>query len=202
MPIIAYLRVSKDSQDVKNQRLAILEYAHTHRMEIQQFMEVTISSRRSTTERKIDVLLSQLQAGDSLIVAELSRLGRSVGEIIATVDALIKKKTRFIAIKEKIDIAGSHDLQSKMMITLFGLFADIERDLISLRTKEGLAAARAAGKLLGRPKGKLGYSKLDGREEEIKKLLSLKVSKASIAKITGVTSATLYHFLQTRKLIG
>lgn len=202
MPVIAYLRVSKDSQDVKNQRLAILEHAHTHRMEIGQFIEATVSSRRSTIERKIDVLLSQLQAGDTLIIAELSRLGRSVGEIITTVDALIKKKTRFIAIKEKIDLAGSHDLQSKMMITLFGLFADIERDLISLRTKEGLAAARAAGKLLGRPKGKLGYSKLDGREEEIKKLLSLKVSKASIAKITGVTSATLYHFLQTRKLIG
>lgn len=202
MSIIAYLRVSKDSQDTNNQKLAILDYAHAHKMEIGQFMEISVSSRRSATERKIDALLSQLQAGDTLIVAELSRLGRSVGEIITGVDALIKKKTRFIAIKEKIDLSGSHDLQSKVMITLFGLFADIERDLISLRTKEGLAAARAKGKLLGRPKGKLGYSKLDGKEEEIKKLLSLKVSKASIAKITGCTPATLHHFIKTRKLAG
>lgn len=202
MPIIAYLRVSKDSQDVKNQRLAILDYAHIHKIEIGQFIEASVSSRRSTAERKIDALLSQLQTSDTLIVAELSRLGRSVGEIITTVDALIKKKTRFIVIKEKIDLSGDHDLQSKVMITLFGLFADIERDLISLRTKEGLAAARAAGKLLGRPKGKLGLSKLDGKEEEIKKLLALKVSKASIAKITGCTPATLLHFIKTRRLAG
>ncbi len=84
---------------------------------------------------------------------------------------------------------------------MLGLFAEIERELISLRTKEALAPARAAAKKLGRPKGKLGKSKLDGKEGEIKKLLGLKVSKASIAKIMGVDRSTLCHFVQSRELI-
>ena len=83
---------------------------------------------------------------------------------------------------------------------MFGLFAEIERDLISIRTKEALAAARASGTRLGRPKGSKGKSKLDGREDEIRQLLSLKVSKASIAKITGVDRSTLYHFIRSREL--
>lgn len=108
---------------------------------------------------------------------------------------------RFLAIKEGIRLEGKQNLQSKVMVTLFSLFADIERELISLRTKEGLAAARAAGKRLGRPKGHLGRSKLNGKEEEIQKLLHLKVSKASIAKITGVDRSTLYHFMRSRHLM-
>ena len=117
------------------------------------------------------------------------------------IDALVKRKVRFLAIKEGIRLEGKQNLQSKVMVTLFSLFADIERELISLRTKEGLAAARAAGKRLGRPKGHLGRSKLNGKEEEIQKLLHLKVSKASIAKITGVDRSTLYHFMRSRHLM-
>ncbi len=89
-------------------------------------------------------------------------------------------------LKEGIHLDGQQDLKTKVMVTLFGLFADIERELISLRTKEGLAAARASGKRLGCPQGRLGKSKLDGKEKDIQELLALKVSKASIAKITGV----------------
>ena len=152
-----------------------------------------MSSRRSRKERKIDQLLEHLEAGDRLIVSELSRLGGSVGEIITTVDALIKDGIRFVAIKEGIRLNGKQDLQAKVTVTLFSLFAEIERRLISLRTKEGLAAAKASGKRLGRPPGTKGKSKLDGREEEIKKLLGLGVSKASIAKITGVDRSTLSH---------
>ncbi len=95
------------------------------------------------------------------MVSEISRLGRSVGQIIQVVDCLIKKRIRFVAIKENIQLDGKQDLQTKVMVTMFGLFAEIERDLISERTKEGLAAAKAKGKLLGRPKG-LGKSKLNG----------------------------------------
>jgi DNA invertase Pin-like site-specific DNA recombinase len=86
------------------------------------------------------------------------------------------------------------------MIALFGLFAEVERDLISERTKEGLAAARAKGCLLGRPKGSLGTSKLDGKEGEIRMLLEKEVSKRSIAKIMDVSKTNLRHFIQTRKL--
>ena len=90
-------------------------------------------------------------------------------------------------------------MQTKVMVALFGLFAEVERDLISERTKEGLAAARR-GRLLGRPKGSLGRSKLDGKEGEIRMLLEKEVSKASIAKIVGVSSTNLRHFIRTRKL--
>ena len=99
-----------------------------------------------------------------------------------------------------IRLDGTQDLQTKVMITLFGLFAEIERDLIAERTKEGLAAARAKGRLPGRPKGVLGTSKLTGREAEIQSLLAKTVSKASIAKILGVSRSTLHAFIQTRRL--
>ena len=201
MATIAYLRVSKDSQDVRNQRLAILEFARQELLEIDEFMELSISSRRSAKERQIDWLLAKLGSGDTLIVSELSRMGRSVGEIITTVDSLVKEQVQFIAIKESVRLIGQQNLQSKVTVTLFGLFAEIERELISLRTKEGLAAARATGKRLGRPKGKLGRSKLSGKEDEIQRLLRLNVSKSSIAKITGVDRSTLHHFIQSRNLM-
>lgn len=105
-----------------------------------------------------------------------------------------------MAIKEGIRIEGRQDLQTKVMVTLFGLFADIERELISMRTKEALAAARASRKRLGRPQGRLGTSRLDGKEAKIQRLLALNVSKASIAKITGVDRSTLYHFIRSRRL--
>jgi DNA invertase Pin-like site-specific DNA recombinase len=147
-----------------------------------------------------DFLLARLAPGDILIVSELSRLGRSVGEIITTVDTLVKQRIQLLAIKEGIRLNGLQDLHTRVMVTMFSLFADIERELISLRTREALAAARAAGKRLGRPRGTRGRSKLDGREQEITRLLALDVSKASIAKITGVDRATLYHFIRSRRL--
>ena len=103
--------------------------------------------------------------------------------------------------KEGLRLTGVHDLQSRVMVTLFSLFAEIERALLSLRTKEALAAARAAGKRLGRPPGARGKSKLDGKEHEIQTFLALQVSKALIAKITGVDRSTLYHFIRSRGLM-
>ena len=105
-----------------------------------------------------------------------------------------------MSIKESIRFEGKQNLQTKAMIVLFGLFAEIERDLIVERTKEGLAAARARGKRLGRPKGVRGKSKLDGKEEDIRTFLTKGVSKASIARIMEVSPTTLHHFVRTRKL--
>jgi DNA invertase Pin-like site-specific DNA recombinase len=201
MPTLAYLRVSKDTQDVTHQRLAILEFARHERLAVDDFLEVNVSSRRSVKARKVDCLLARLASGDTLIISELSRLGRSVGEIITTVDTLVKRQIQLLAIKEGIRLNGGQDLQTRVMVTMFSLFAEIERELIAMRTKEGLAAAKAAGKRLGRPRGSRGRSKLDEKEQEIKKLLTLHVSKASIAKITGVDRATLYHFIRSRGLI-
>ena len=145
-------------------------------------------------------MLGTLQPGDRLLVSELSRLGRSLSQVIRIVETLVRRKIRFIAIKEAIEFDGQQDLRTKVMIALFGLFAEVERDLISERTKEGLAAAKAKGKLLGRPKGALGTSKLDGKEQDIRALLDKDVSKSSIAKILDVSRSALYHFIQTRKI--
>lgn len=201
MKTVAYVRVSTDTQDITHQRLAILEFARTERMAVDEFLEVQASSRRSVKVRHLDVLLSSLAPGDVLIVSELSRLGRSVGEIITLVDHLVYQQVQVFALKEGLRLTGAQDLQSRVIVTLFSLFAEIERELLSLRTKEALAAARAAGKRLGRPPGARGKSKLDGKEQAIQTLLGLQVSKASIAKITGVDRSTLYHFMRSRGLM-
>ncbi len=200
MKTIAYLRVSTGSQNLANQKLAVLDYARQKRFAIDRFVEAQVSSRKGPAERRVEELLGSLEAGDRLVVSELSRLGRSLVQVIQFVDELVKRKVRFVAIKEDIRFEGKQDLQTKVMIALFGLFAEVERDLISERTKEGLVAARARGRLLGRPKGSLGTSKLDGKEGEIRKLLEKEVSKRSLAKIMDVSTTNLRHFIRTRKL--
>ena len=154
----------------------------------------------SEKRRRLDELTGLLQRGDCLVVSELSRLGRSLGQIVTILDALAKAGVAFVALKENIRVEGRRDIQSKVMTTLFALFAEIERDLISERTREGLARAKASGRKLGRPKGSLGVSRLDGKEDEIRRFLELGVSKTAIAKITGVSRTALYSFMSTRGL--
>ena len=117
-------------------------------------------------------------------------------------DALAKAGVAFVALKENIRVEGKRDIQTKVMTTLFALFAEVERDLISERTREGLARARASGRKLGRPKGSLGVSRLDGKEDEIRRFLELGVSKTAIAKLTGVSRTALYSFMTTRNGSG
>ena len=200
MRTVAYIRISTGSQDLDSQRLTILDYAHRQGLRVDTFVEARGSSRRASVKRGLHTVLEQVHPGDLILVSELSRLGRSVGQIIQLVDRLIKQRVRLVAIKEHIQLNGTQDLQTKVMITMFGLFAEIERDLIAERTKEGLAAARAKGRLPGRPKGVLGTSKLTGREAEIQGLLAKTVSKASIAKILDVSRSTLHHFIESRRL--
>ena len=186
--------------DLANQKLEILDFTQKRRFTVDAFIESRISSRKSPIERRIEEMLGTLQSGDRLLVSELSRLGRSLSQVLQIVATLIERKIRFIAIKEAIEVEGKQDLRTKVMIAMFGLFAEVERDLISERTKEGLAAAKAKGKQLGRPKGALGKSKLDGKEQDIRMLLGKEVSKASIAKILDVSRSALYHSIETRKI--
>ena len=168
-----YLRVSTPQQDVRSQRLAILKYARKHDFRIDDFIEATASGQASEKRRRLDELTSVLGRGDRLVVSELSRLGRSLGQIVTILDALAKAGVAFVALKENIRVEGKRDIQTKVMTTLFALFAEVERDLISERTREGLARARASGRKLGRPKGSLGVSRLDGKEDEIRRFLEL-----------------------------
>jgi DNA invertase Pin-like site-specific DNA recombinase len=200
MRTVAYVRISTGGQDLDGQRLAILNYAHRQGLTVHTFVEARVSSRRTALKRGLDTVMDQVHPGDLILVSELSRLGRSVGQIIQLVDRLLKQQVRLVAIKENIELNGTQDIRTKVMITMFGLFAEIERDLIAERTKEGLAAARAKGRRPGRPKGVFGTSKLTGREAEIQSLLAKTVSKASIAKIMGVSRSTLHHFIESRGL--
>jgi len=200
MKTIAYIRVSTEQQDFDKQRLSIFDYADKNKLKIDDFIQIQISSRKSLSERRIDELLEMLESEDTLIVSELSRLGRSLGQIVRIVDELTQKKVRLIAIKENIYINEKQDMQTKIMITMFALFADIERDLISERTKKAMAVIKAQGKKVGRPKGSIGKSMLNGREEEIKKLLSKDISKAAIGRITGASRTTVRSFIKSRNL--
>lgn len=200
MKTLAYIRISTEKQDLDNQKAVIFDYAQQHGITIDDTIKMQISSMKSLKQRLIEQLLTQLKAGDTLIISELSRLGRSLGQIIQIVDHLVNQHIKFIAIKENIVLKGNKDIQAKVMIAMFGLFAEIERDLISIRTKQALDVARDKGKLLGRPKGTLGKSKLDARKQEIQELLDKKVSISSISKIAGVSRTAVYKFIKSRKL--
>lgn len=174
--IVAYLRASTNKQDLSHQKLESLEFARGKQLSVNDFIEVTVSSRKTSKQRRIDELLELLHEADTLIVTELSRLGRSTAEVITLVNALIERDIRLIVIKQNLDMY-KHDMNSKIMITLFSLFAELERDMISLRTKEALAAKKAQGISLGKPKGTLQKSKFDKDVEKIKELLGYGLSE-------------------------
>jgi DNA invertase Pin-like site-specific DNA recombinase len=166
---VAYIRASTDKQDLNNQKLEILEYARQNKLTVDEFIQITVSSRKTSKQRRIDELLEKLADSDTLIVTELSRLGRSTSEVIALVNGLVQRKVRIVIIKQNLDVF-KHDMSSKIMVTLFSLFAELERDLISLRTKEALAAKRAQGIKLGKPKGAIQASKFDKDRDRIAEL--------------------------------
>lgn len=185
--IVAYLRASTDKQDLSHQKLEILELARCRDLHVDEYLELTVSSRKTSQQRRIDELVQMLEATDTLIVTELSRLGRSTAEVIALVNALVEGNIRLIVIKQNLDISRQ-DMNSKIIITLFSLFAELERDLISLRTREALAAKKAQGQRLGKPKGTLQKSKFDRDVERIKELLGYGLSVRKIAKVLGYSS--------------
>lgn len=198
--IVAYLRASTSKQDLSHQKLEILEFARKQKLQVREFMEITISSRKNSKQRRVDELLEKLNDADTLIVTELSRLGRSTAEVITLINALIKRNIRVIIIKQNLDIK-KQDMQSKVMITLFSLFGELERDLVSMRTKEALAAKKMQGKILGKPKGTIQKSKFDKDLPKIEELLAYELSVRKIAKVLGYKShIALNTYIKKRKL--
>jgi DNA invertase Pin-like site-specific DNA recombinase len=200
--ILAYIRASTDKQDRQNQCLAILEYVHEQGIKVDEFISLTMSSRKDSKQRRLDELLEKLKAGDTLIVTELSRLGRSTGEVIMLINELVAHQIRIVILKQNLDIKQNHDMTSKVMVTLFSLFAELERDLISLRTKEALAAKKAQGVQLGKPQGVIQESVYDKDRERIVELLSLGLSARKIITrhLNYGTSSSLSYYIATRKL--
>ncbi len=185
--IVAYLRASTDKQDLSHQKLEVLEFARRQGLHVDDYIEITISSRKTSQQRRIDELLQTLRETDTLIVTELSRLGRSTVEVIALVNALVERDIRVITLKQNLAI-DRQDMNSKIVITLFSLFAELERDLISLRTREALAAKKAQGQRLGKPKGTIQKSKFDKDLSRIQELLGYGLSVRKIAKMLGYSS--------------
>lgn len=182
--IIAYLRASTGKQDLNNQKLEILEFCQKNDLKIDEFIKITISSRKTNKQRRIDEMVDKLAESDTLIVTELSRLGRSTAEVIALVNALVDRNIRVIILKQNLDIS-KHDMNSKIIITLFSLFAELERDLVSLRTKEALNAKKKQGVKLGKPKGTIQKSKFDKDLTKIKELLGYGLSVRKITNVLG-----------------
>lgn len=200
--IIAYIRASTDKQDVNNQKLEILEYARNKNIHINDFIEITISSRKTTKQRRIDELVEKLQTSDTLVVTELSRLGRSTAEVISLINELSERDIRVIIIKQNLDISkNTRDMTSKVMITLLSLFGELERDFVSIRTKEALKAKKAQGVILGKPKGTVQKSKFDNDKDKIQELLKLGLSVRKISKFLGYTNHIgLNTYINTRNL--
>lgn len=201
--VLAYLRTSTDKQDLDQQRLQILEYARTHQLSVEDFIAITISSRKSSKERRLEELVDQLAEGDTLIVTELSRLGRSTGQVIALIDELLQQDIRVIVIKQQL-ILDRHrdDLQSLTMVTLLSLFAEMERMMISRRTKEALATKKAQGIKLGKPIGTIQESIYDKDQDRIVELLELGVSIRHIAThhLEYGSPSSLHYYVTTRGL--
>jgi DNA invertase Pin-like site-specific DNA recombinase len=151
MLTVGYIRVSTDEQDLSKQRHLLFEYAQQQRLIIDQFIEAEVSSRKTPQERRIVELLNLLGTGDHLLVAELSRLGRNMLETLNIINSLGEKGIRITFVRQpELSTSGGH---GRLLLAIYSYFAEAERDYISIRTKQGLAAARANGKLLGRPKG-------------------------------------------------
>lgn len=196
--IYGYIRVSTDKQTVENQKYEIERFCQKEKHSIDRWIEETISGTVDIKKRKLGCLLKKLKRGDILIASELSRLGRNLFQVMSILHYCMNQEIQIWTIKDNYRLGK--DIQSKVLAFAFGLSAEIERNLISQRTKEALARIKAEGRHLGRPKGFTTMKrKLDGKENEIWKLLEKGIPKTQIAKILGVKRGLIYQFLKTHK---
>lgn len=194
---IAYLRVSTIDQDIEKNKAAILTLANQKVLGHVQFVEEKVSGKISWRKRKIAAILDTAQRGDNIIVSELSRLGRSMLECMEILSIATQKGINIYAVKGDWQLNNS--IQSKIVAMAFSMASEIERDLISKRTREALLVKKQNGMRLGRPKG-VGKSKLDTYRVEIEALIKNGSTQKFIAKRYSTTEANLHHWLKQRRL--
>lgn len=195
--IYGYIRVSTDKQTVENQRFEINHFCVKHQIVVNKWIEETISGVKNVEDRALGKLLKKMKKGDILICSELSRLGRNLLMIMGVLNECMNRDIQVWTIKDNYRLGS--DINSKVLAFAFGLSAEIERNLISQRTKEALARKRAEGVILGRPKGrKSSKTKLTGQEKQIQELLDKKVSYSAIGRILGVHRLTVSNFVKER----
>lgn len=192
-----YIRVSTDKQTVENQRFEILHYAESQKIQIDRWIEETISGTVSPDKRNLGKLLKCVKPGDKIICSELSRLGRSMFMIMSILNSLMEHEVIVYTVKEGYRLG--QDLQSKVLAFAFSISAEIERTLIGERTTEALKRCKAEGKTLGRPKGRQNKQlKLSVYETELRRMLNEGYKKTDIIKHFGISSATLYNFMRRK----
>ncbi|EAW36286.1 recombinase family protein [Lyngbya sp. PCC 8106] len=200
MVTYAYLRVSTDHQDLNNQRHGIFEYANIRNLGSLKFVEDATSGRIKWQSRAVGQLLTQTaKAGDVVIFAEISRMARSTLQVLEMLECCMQRGISVHIAKQQMVLDGS--MSSRITATVLGLAAEIERELISLRTTEALAKCKAEGQKLGRPKGqKAVHLKLDEKEAEIRGYLAKGISKRAIAKLVECSPSTLYQWMERRHI--
>lgn len=195
--IYGYIRVSTDKQTVENQRFEINKFCEHENLIVDRWIEETISGTKTYDKRALGGLLKDVKRNDIIICAELSRLGRNLFMIMEILNICMRKECLVWTIKDNYRLGD--DIQSKVLAFAFGLSAEIERNLISQRTKEALARKRFEGVILGRPKGSRSKQvKLSGQEDVIRVLIEKNVSKCDIARIFKVNRMTVASFIKNR----
>lgn len=197
--VYGYIRVSTDRQTVENQRFEIKKFCKREALKVDYWIEETISGTKDIDKRKLGALLERLQKGDILICSELSRLGRNLLMIMSILNECMKNSIQVWTIKDNYRLGN--DISSKVLAFAFSLSAEIERNLISQRTKEALARKKAEGIHIGRPKGVLSqHVKLTGKEKIIKKNLENGMSQVQLSRKLGVARGTLARFIEREKI--
>lgn len=198
MAVVAYLKVSTEKQFLENQREEITRFAEKNGMSIDKWYTETVSGSISSKERKLSGLLDKMRPGDSLIVTEISRLSRTLLEIMTILNSCIKKEVILYSTKE--GYVFQNDINSKVLGFAFGLMAEIERNLISMRTKEALARRKQEGKRLGRKKGYTPKMRiLAENKKELMKKRRKGTSCSELARQMGVSRTTMFRFLHHKR---
>lgn len=198
MTVYAYLRVSTLEQDTEKNKLEILKFANDKRLGNVEFVEEKVTGKLHFSKRELGLLIEKMGVDDVLIVPELSRLARSITQILEVLNLSKEKGFVLYSLKENF-ASNDKSITAVITSTIFALVAQLERDLISLRTKEALQAKNASGVKLGRPKGKKGKSKLDVHREKILYLVGLKVPKTVIARECQISTGNLYRYIKDLK---
>jgi DNA invertase Pin-like site-specific DNA recombinase len=194
--VYGYIRVSTDKQTVENQRFEINRFCKSEKIKIAKWIEEKISGTKAPEKRRLRSLLKLVNEGDIIICSELSRLGRSFFMIMNILSRCMERGVKVWTIKDNYRLGD--DIQSKVLAFAFGLSAEIERNLISQRTKEALARCKSEGKVLGRRYGRAANVKLTGHEKEIRKMLREGKNKAEIGRRFGVHRQTVRIFIRER----
>jgi len=201
---IGYIRVSTERQSMENQKHKLLEYAQQNKIIIDEFIELEISSKKDQKERLLDEVFEKLKSGDIFMCTELSRLGRNMLEILNLIEKFNNAGIKIIFTNQPELSTNKNEALSSLLLAIYGYFAQTEREIISQRTKQGLAAARASGKKLGRPKGAKNKNRiLDPFKDEIKQYLEIGLTQTNILKIINsklekkISLTSLRYFIST-----